>query len=1089
MTKPTSLPRLAAYAAIAVTAVAQTAPAPAPVRPAAPGDEPVRLEAFTVTGSNIRRVDAETALPVTVVVREDLDARGASTMSELFETLGMAEISGITEINNGPQLARGDVASVDLRGLGSGSTLTLVNGRRMAPHPVSMAENGVPSLAPNINAVPRGMVDRVEILRDGASAIYGADAAAGVINNHVSRTYDGRQVTLRGAMTQHGGANEFNLTAAEGFNRGKTHLSVSVDYFHRDALAAHDRKYARNADHRVGAPAPWNGLPIVDPASPTGALFARDNDFNNRNNVNQWGEWQRGFIQPDFLTFVGSRPTGNTGISTSTAPPAGVATMDAAGMFYLYPQPGDVVNFLQTRPSSNIDNAQNYGRQSNWNKWKTLIPRTDRWQFGLFADRPLNERVSLFGDLMFYAAHTFSGREPVNAKNTDDQGVYVPASNPYNPFGVRFYDPQGRPNADGTPRLVGTPADVSIFTGISPGQNTGGGFKPRSTEVFSYSFRGLAGVRGKAGDTWEWESALMYSGAQTHEFEHYQVRESRLRAALNRTDASALNPFPVTFKIVNNLVTVDKAYENPASVIDPLYDDEDRFGRTQLVTWDAKVSGRLWRLPFGGGQLGLATGAEYRYETYRDARAAYVGVNPPGSGSQFPLLREGDNDFLALSPNVPIDAHQSIYAAYAEVALPFVTRENRFPLVEALEVSLAGRFEHFSIFGQATKPKASLVWNPLRWIKVRGSIADSFRAPNLVQTNVAALKRQFSASDTYRSTVTNLASDGSVQRTSYRQGNQNLKPEKSQTTSGGLIVEVPPVRGLSITFDYFKINQTSVIQNRGAGATLAEDATLLQIATQRALAAGTPIDQIDLGSGGANYKGSDAVTRAPVTAADRAAFAAYNARQTSNATRRAPVGEFVSVVDSYINLAGRDLQGYELGFQYRGPQTRLGRFSFGGDATHYLLRRSQTNPTTPVLDELERNGRVAWRATANLSWRKGAWGAGWFTSYFDSFVDTGAETTAQIYAALGGPDYIRAFNDNGVTRYLLLVRPAWQHNAWVSYRIERWAPAWLRGTTARLGVNNVLDTDPPLSSDQYGFRTGSANPRGRQFTLELARKF
>jgi outer membrane receptor protein involved in Fe transport len=1006
-------------------------------------------------------------------------------MSQLFETLSMAEISGISEINNGPQLARGDVASVDLRGLGSGSTLTLVNGRRMAPHPISMAEGGVPSLAANINAVPRALVGRVEILRDGASAVYGADAAAGVINNYVSRTYEGRHLTVRGSMTQHGGANEIGLTASEGFKRGQTHFSVSFDYFHRDALAAHDRRFSRNADGRWRAPAPWNGNPVT---LLDGTLAARDNDFNNRNNVNQWGEWQRGTIGADFLTFTGARPANNTGINTSTTPPAGVATMSATGMFYLYPQP-DGIYFNQTRPSANIDSPQNYGTQSNWNKWKTLVPRTDRWQFGVFADRPLTERVSLFGDLMFYAARSFNGREPVNAKNTDDPGMYLPAANPYNPFGVRFYHPTGAPNADGTPRLVGTPADVSIYTGISPGQNTGGGFKPRNTEVFSYSFRTLAGLRGKLGATWEWESAVMYSGAQAHEFEHYQIRESRLRAALNRTDATALNPFPVTFRIANNQIVVDRPHENPASVLAPLYDDEDRFGRTQLATWDIKTSGRLWRLPFGGGQVGLATGGEFRYETYRDARAAYVGVNPPGSGAQFPLLREGDNDFLALSPNVPIKAQQTIFAAFAEVALPFVTRENRKPLVEALEVSLAGRFEHFSIFGQATKPKASLVWHPARWLKVRSSIADSFRAPNLVQTNVAALKRQFGASDGYRSTVTNLASDGSVQRTSYRQGNQDLKPEKSQTTSGGVIIEVPKVRGLSITFDYLKINQTSVIQNRGAAATLAEDATLLQLATQAALAGGTPLEQINLGSGTATYEGSTAVTRAPVTAEDRAAFAAYNARQTSNATRRAPVGEFVSVIDSYINLAGRDLEGYEIGLQYRGPQTRLGRFSFSSEATHYVLRRSQTNPVSPVLDELGRNGRARWRASASASWRRGPWSAGWFTSYFDSFVDTGAETTAQIYQALGGPDYIKVYNDNGLPRYLLRVDPNLQHNAWISYRFERTAAPLLRGMTVRLGVNNVLDTDPPMSSDQYGFRSGTANPRGRQFTFDVSRSF
>ncbi len=1072
--------------AFAAAASAQTATPPTP-RPA-DVETPVVLEAFTVTGSNIRRVDAETALPVTVIDKSELDARGAATMAELFETLGAAEISGITEINNGPQLARGDVASIDLRGIGSGSTLTLLNSRRVAPHPISMAENGVPSLAVNINSIPRAMVERVEVLRDGASAVYGADAAAGVVNNLVSRTFVGRGVSLKGSMTQHGGANEFNATIFEGFKKGQTHISVSLDYFHRDALAAHDRDFAKNADLRVNRalPAPWNGIPLPDPASTTGGVFARDNDFRNANAVNQYGQWQRGTIQPDFLTFVGSRPAGNTGITTSTTPPAGVATMAADGMFYLWPT-ATGVNFKQTAPSTNIDNPEN-ATFSNWNKWKMLVPATDRVQFAAFVDRPINERLAAFGDLTFYRAYSRTGREPVNFKNTDDQGIYLPAANPYNPFGVRFYHPTGAPNADGTPRLTGAPADVSLWTGISPGQNTGGGIMPRETEVYSYAWRVLGGLRGKIGQKWEWESALVASGAQTHEYEHFQVRESRLRRALARTDATAFNPFPVTFKIVNNQIVADQPFTNPESVLTPLYDDEDRFGRTGLYMGDLKVNGSLGRF-FTGGDIGVATGAEVRYETYRDGRAGYVGVNPPGSGSEFPYLREGDNDFLALSSNIPIDAAQTIYAAYAEVALPFVTRENRVPLVNALELTLAGRFEHFSIHGQTTKPKASLVWKPFSFLKLRGSVAESFRAPNLVQTNITPLRRQIGADDPYRFEVTALPSDGTAQRTVFRQGNQNLQPEEAKTWVAGFVLEVPKVRGLSFSFDYFKLNQNKVIENIGAAAAIDRDEVILDLATQAELAKGTAIGAIDLGSGTAAYKGSSKVVRKPVSAADRAAFDAYNARQGSNNSRRAPVGEVVSVIDDYLNLSGRDIQGYEFGVQYRLPKTRLGTFTFNGDATHYVLRRSRADEVSPELDELERNGRTKWRANASLSWRQGPVSAGWFASYFGSFVDTSAATTAPIYAALGGPDYIRVFNDNGITRYLLRVDPSINHNAWLSYRFDRAGRNWLKGVTVRGGINNVFDTDPQLADEQYGYVSGSANPRGRQFTMEVSKRF
>ncbi|HUR57262.1 MAG TPA: TonB-dependent receptor, partial [Opitutaceae bacterium] len=909
----------------------------------------------------------------------------------------------------------------------------------------------------------------------------------GVINNYVSRTYVGRGVTLKGSVTQHGGANEFNATAFEGFKRGKTHISVSLDYFHRDALAAHDRDWAKNADMRGNRalPQPWNGLPLTDPT--TGAAIARDNDFRNANAVNQWGQWQRGTIQPDFLTFTGSRPAGNTGITTSTTPPPGVATMAADGMFYLWPGPNGIM-FKQTAPSTNIDNPEN-AAFSNWNKWKMLIPATDRIQFATFIDHPIDDRISFFGDLLFYRAYSRTGREPVNFKNTDDQGIYLPSTNPYNPFGTRFYHPTGAPNADGTPRLTGAPADVSLWTGISPGQNTGDGIKPRETEVRSYAWRVLGGLRGKLGQSWEWESALLASGAQTHEYEHFQVRESRLRRALARTDATAFNPFPVTFKIANNQIVVDQLFKNPESVLEPLYDDEDRFGRTNLFMADLKVNGQLpWRA-FRGGNIGVASGWEFRYETYDDKRAAYVGVNPPGSGSEFPFLREGDNDFLALSSNIPISARQTIYAFYAETALPFVTRENRMPLVNALELTLAGRFEHFSIHGQTTKPKASLVWKPASWLKLRGSVAESFRAPNLVQTNITPLRRQIAADDPYRFEVTALPSDGTAQRTVFRQGNQNLQPEEAKTWVAGLVVEVPKVRGLSFSFDYFKLNQNKVIENIGAAAAIDRDEIILDLATQAALASGIAIGAVDLGSGTANYKGSSKVVRKPVSAADQAAFAAYNARQTSNNSRRAPVGEVVSVIDDYLNLSGRDIQGYEFGVQWRAPKTRFGQFTFNGDATHYVLRRSKADEVSPILDELERNGRTKWRANASVSWRGGPVSAGWFASYFGGFVDTSAATTEQIYRVLGNPEYIRVFNDNGITRYLLRVDPSINHNAWLAYRFDRNARPWLQGVGLRVGVNNVFDTDPQLVDEQYGYQPGTFNVRGRQFTFEVSKRF
>jgi hypothetical protein len=132
------------------------------------------------TGSHIRRVDAESVLPVSVIDVQDLAVRAVGTGAELFEQLPWFGQALINERATGPNDARGDAASINLRGLGNNNTLVLLNGRRMAPHPVS--DGDIPVTAVNVNSIPLAATQQMEILRDGASAIYGTDAVAGVVN-------------------------------------------------------------------------------------------------------------------------------------------------------------------------------------------------------------------------------------------------------------------------------------------------------------------------------------------------------------------------------------------------------------------------------------------------------------------------------------------------------------------------------------------------------------------------------------------------------------------------------------------------------------------------------------------------------------------------------------------------------------------------------------------------------------------------------------------------------------------------------------------------------------------------------------------
>ncbi len=1052
---PKNLRRLAASAAALAVAALFAQPAPAPA------DEPaVKLDTFTVTGSHLRRLDQEKTLPVTVLDRDDLAAFAAPTASELLQMLPSGGVLSLTETNVLGADARGDNTSLNLRGIGSGNTLVLINGRRLAPHPISQAEGGAPSLAVNVNQLPLAAIDRVEVLRDGASAIYGADAAAGVVNTILRRDYNGYELSVRGSVTEHGGANDWRVTLSGGqlFNGGRTSLLAMLDYYHRDLLGTNQRQFSKDSDIRrvANVPEPWT---------------TTDNDFDNRSSASQFGNFQRGAFNTSGV-FVGARPTGNAGITTSTTPST-TLTASTSGSFFIVPLAAGGVGFRQSTPSRSPTSVER-DYYYNLNQNRVILPRTDRVNFFTALDHQLNDRLSAFGELSYYRAESFNHRDPVAVDSTDDVNIYVSRDNPWNPYGSRFYHPTGAPNADGTPRVTGAPADVLLSAGMRPRE-----FRQRDINVLSQALRGVAGLRGKTYGDFEWESAVLYSRAWTRDEEDYNIRHSRLAAALVRTDATAFNPFGYTFRNVGGVIQIDQPYTNPASVVDPFYETFEREGTTELATWDAKVNGTIF--DFWGGRIGTAAGVEYRYETYEDWRPPYHGVNPAGF-----VLPPNDNDFIALSPNVNLSSDRDVISGYAEVLVPFVGKGNPLPLVKLLELSVAGRYEKFSDFGDAFKPKYSLAWRPASRFLVRASFNESFRAPNLVQTNTSPLQRSVTGvSDPYRFEVTSLITDGPTNRTVFRQGNASLQPEESKIATLGVAFEVPWVKGLTLTADWWRMDQNKVIDNISATGQLLRDEELLDAFT---LASGGNPNALDTGSGTANYRGNPKVTRAPVTQADRDAYAAYNAGRPVS-EQRAPVGAVISIIDDYLNLSGRDLEGFDFALNYRLPKNRFGQFDLRGGATYNRKFDEKVDEASPVDSVLEENGNAKWRGNLSLNWRLKGWSAGWFAEYYGGSMDTGAATTQSVYEALGRPDYIKVFNDTGgVVRYRWWIEDVIQQNAYVAYRFGK-QNKLLADLSIRLGVTNLTDEEPPLADESRGYQGGTVSAKGRSYYLEVTRKF
>ena len=1001
---------------------------------------------FAVTGSLIERDRAEGNRPITVLTAGDVATRGFATPVEWLAALPQAGRTPITESQASGADARGDIGTVSLRGLGSGNTLVLLNGRRLAPHPISMPEggSGVPGMATNVNALPTAALDRVEVLRDGASALYGSDATAGVINAILRRQHDGGQLRLRFLDTQHGGGAEYRATLAGGASppQGGTSLVYSYEYFHRDEIRNDQRAFSRHADFRSRAPAPWNGsTPELD------ADLRSDRGF--------YGRFQRGTVNGDG-TITGARPAGVT-----------AAQVSGNGTFYFVPTaPGASTRQLQAAEPSRAVDSPVGEYYLDVNAFRFLIPATTRHNFHASFDRDLPGGLTFFSDLTCYRADSRNQREASRIDATADRNLTVSVDNPYNPFGSRFYSPTGAPNADGTPRLAGIPSEVVLARVTLPE------FAPRRIGVRSASARLVAGLRGALAERWKWESAVLYAAAQTTDREANAIKESELRDALARTTgATALNPFMTTFAVVNGALTTSGApFTNSESVIAPLRGTFFREGRTSLRAGDFRVNGTAATL--AAGPLQVAAGGEYRHETYTDFRDAESGRLTEQDVDRLGLRTSlvGDNNYLQVSASDNTDAGRHAAAAYAEIAAP-LRRDERAVIFRSVELSAAARFERTTDFGRAFKPQVGISSRLLPAVTAHASINEAFRAPNLAALFSGAMQRSITGvNDAYRSTVTGSSDDGpTARRISLRTGNTALAPEKARTVTVGVTLGPRGVPGFTVAIDAWWIRQTDALARLDAPDILAQDSVLLGAAN--AAAQSTPIERVDLAAAG-----SPNILRNPVTQQDRDAFAAYNAGRPRS-QQRAPVGTIAAIAESYLNASRRELAGFDFRAGYRMPASALGSFRAIVEAAYLKKFDEQLSASAPRSDLRWRDGNTQWKGSGTLNWHRGDWAADVFTAYTGRTQDGYLRTTAT------GP----AVSAQG----FLIVGDAWLTNVSVTRHFK--AAGWLRFSSVRLGINNVLDAEPPFGlgagSDTDGYLRGFGDPRGRAFSVELAKRF
>ncbi|MEJ0085072.1 MAG: TonB-dependent receptor [Pseudomonadota bacterium] len=1002
----------------------QSTPEPESTPAAAAADEE-SMEEVVVTGSNLRRRDVG-VLPMTVLSKDAMNLRDALTPVEILTSL--PQVTGVpaSEAPRGGSGARGDISTVSMRGLAASSTLVLLNGRRLTAHPTTEDMD----FAPNVNQLPTQGLARIEVLRDGASSIYGSDAVAGVVNYITARDFEGTQGRLRYGAPEHpGGQNiDFTLTHGQQFAEGRFRVLTTLDWFDRDGIYLRDREFADTAQNFTRVPAPFNA-----PGGP----------FDGRASTGVFWNFRLGTsTQANYF-----RPVNGAMTLTTTAP-------------------------------TRANNPEFYG---NSNDYTMAIGDSRRFNMFTSLEYDLTDDITLFSDLSYYKADSLLVRSPLglNAPAADYLAP-MPADNPYNPYGSRFYDPAGAPNADGTPRIVGTPRAITLVSG--PFSTI-----PEEVSVSGQTWRIVAGARGKFADNWNWEVGGVHSYSYAIDRNTPHVRESLLHEALARTDpATAYNPFGYTFRVDGNQVVADQPHTNSEGTYQSFMQEWRRYGNSTLTSVDARVSGPV--LSIWSGDISVAAGAEYRIEEYADFRPPFHGTNPVGSG-----LDPNNNDFSPSSPKPDADGDRKVTSFYAETVVPLVSRDNHVPLVQSLELNASVRHEDYSDFGTTTKPKFGVNWRPIQALMLRASYNEGFTAPSLPLLH---MQNQWSfagppgAVDIYRNPATN---EGPYVSRNGTSGNPDLRPIDSEGISAGFVLDVPGVQGLSVSADYWEIKQDNLIGSLSAAQIRNNDMVLLQEYTRAQIAAGVPLASINFGEGTANYVGDPAVIREAPTDADRALFATYNAANPGNPLGVA--GRVFQIDAPPLNLSDGISAGWDFSIKYN-KATSIGDISF--DTDWALVTESNTTLEVPggaaiYTERLNVDGVSKWRGTTNITWRNAGWSAGASAYFIGSFADSLATTTAAQYEAFGEPDYIVHQYTGNSDVYRYRVEDILYFNAFGAYKFDESAGGALSDSSIRLGLINVTDEAPPVSSGNFGFgysgRVHGALVAGRTVTIEFVKRF
>jgi outer membrane receptor protein involved in Fe transport len=887
-----------------------------------------------VTGSRIARPTLQSAVPLTSVTVEDLTGTGEVSLGDALNDLPSLR-STFSSGNSSRFIGTAGLSLLDLRGLGTSRTLVLVNGRR---HITSTPG----SEGFDVNTIPTDLVDRIDIVTGGNSAIYGSDAVAGVVNFIMKRDYDGIVARAQGGISSRGDRGTYfaSILAGQNFGDGRGNVAVSAEYTRQQPL------YFRDRDQLTGAASGRCQFQLTDAQGAAGG--------------------EVGFSATDGIpdnSFL-------CGIRNGTISDSGTIGGLSGGSFLRFNDNGDVFIDTPTQNFAGVGSGNTQGGfGSTLRNTGSLLAAVDRYAFNVLAHYDVSEAFKPFIEAKYVRVDVSGEGQPSFFTSVPGTlgGPAISCSN-------GFLTAQNLAVIRANPLAGAATARCLTPTGTLPLARFNIDLGGRRFEGTRETYRAVAGIGGTFNDDWNYELALNYGrfkakGLNTNNLVLFTQDGSDF-AGFNRAVDAVVAPASFTgtnFVLnsagqrvicrVNSVTNVDAACV-PINVFgqgkaDPrALDYINTEGRTdefasQFVA-SANLGGdlsQLFELP--GGPIAFAFGAEYRKE-----KASVDYDELTSSGATFLNALQ---DFRP--PN------NIVKEAYGEIQIPLL---KDLPFAKELSVNVAGRVSNYNnATGTVYAYNIQGVYAPIEDVRFRAAYATSVRAPTQsdlyspfsenfafiadpcdlpapgsttavncvaagVPTTANAALVAACASTAFPVTLgspfvnctARTASTGFVSG-----GNNTLVEERGKSLTLGVVVEPSFIPGLSLTVDYYKIKVKSLIATLGAQQII----TLCYTSTT-----------------GINNPFCNTVARDPAT------------------------GLFAepAVVSGGVNFAAQKTKGIDFDLAYRKTFDNGDRLTTRLIATRVLSLNNFTNPTFPTIPnrQLSELGDPQWSASFSLGY-------------------------------------------------------------------------------------------------------------------------